>query len=66
VNTKTSQEIPKLRIKETDASFYTGMSRIWLRTQRMKGSGPAYLKIGRAVLYDIRDLDTWLESKKVG
>ncbi len=31
----------------------------------MKGGGPDYLKVGRAVLYDIRDLDRWLESKKV-
>jgi len=58
-------DIPKLRIKDPDAAKYTGLSEIYLRTLRMKGGGPDYLKVGRAVLYDVRDLDRWLESKKV-
>lgn len=58
-------EIPKLRIKDPDAATYTGLSKIYLRTLRMKGEGPDYIKVGRAVLYDVRDLDRWLESKKV-
>jgi predicted DNA-binding transcriptional regulator AlpA len=54
------------RLKEPDAAKYIGMSRPWLRLSRMKGNGPPHLKISRAVRYDIRDLDKWLESKRIG
>ena len=60
------QKSPKQRIPEKEAAPYIGMSEMYLRVARMKGGGPPYLKIGRAVRYDVRDLDKWLETKKVG
>lgn len=56
---------PKQRIPEKEAAPYIGMSKMYLRISRMRGDGPPYLKIGRAVRYDVRDLDRWLESKRV-
>lgn len=56
---------PRLRLIEADAGKYIGFSRPWLRLQRMRGTGPAYLRIGRSIRYDIRDLDAWLESHRV-
>jgi hypothetical protein len=41
------------------------MSAIWLRLMRMRREGPAYFKISRRVVYDVRELDKWLESKRV-
>jgi hypothetical protein len=61
----TNEQIPKNRIKERDAAQYIGMSVPYLRLSRMNGGGPPYLKISRAVRYDLRDLDKWLETKKV-
>ncbi len=66
MNKSNPQEIPQLRVKEPEAARYSCVAPITLRTLRMRGKGPAYLKIGRAVVYDIRDLDKWLESKRVG
>jgi hypothetical protein len=28
----------------------------------VSGGGPAFIKLGRAVVYDTRDLDAWLAS----
>jgi predicted DNA-binding transcriptional regulator AlpA len=57
--------LPRLRVIEAEASQYIGMSRPWLRLQRMHGTGPAYIRIGRAIRYDVRDLDVWLSSHRV-
>jgi predicted DNA-binding transcriptional regulator AlpA len=56
------------RIKEADASRYIGMSRPWLRLKRMSGQegGPPFIKISRSVVYDVRDLDAWLDRHRVG
>jgi predicted DNA-binding transcriptional regulator AlpA len=61
-----NETTPQLRITEKDTSKYTGMSRSFLRIARMRGKGgPPYIKIGRAVRYDIRDLDQWLADRRV-
>jgi predicted DNA-binding transcriptional regulator AlpA len=60
-----NEQIPNNRIKERDAARYIGMSVPFLRLSRMNGAGPSFLKLGRAVRYDIRDLDSWLNSKRV-
>jgi predicted DNA-binding transcriptional regulator AlpA len=56
---------PKKILNEEEASHYIAMSRPWLRIQRVRHSGPNYLKIGRSVRYSVSDLDSWLESKRV-
>jgi hypothetical protein len=61
----TNQTIPQNRIKEKDAARYIGMSVPYLRISRMNGNGPSYLKIGRAIRYDVADLDRFLESRRV-
>jgi predicted DNA-binding transcriptional regulator AlpA len=53
------------RLTEAETSHYIAMSRPWLRLRRMRGEGPPYIKIGRAVRYDIRDLDDWLNKHRV-
>jgi hypothetical protein len=62
---KNNTNIQRERLTEAEAAMYICMSRVWLRVQRMRGTGPAYIKIGRAVRYDIRDLDKWLEAHRV-
>lgn len=32
--------------------------------QRLSGDGPPYIKIGRKVLYDPRDVRAWLNQRK--
>ena len=35
-----------------------------LANQRMRGEGPPYLKFDRRVLYDVKDLEQWLEQRR--
>ena len=52
----------KLTIKET--ATYLAVSKSWLDKRRLDGNGPAYLKLGRRVVYDIIDLENWAASNK--
>ena len=53
---------------EKDTAKYIGMSRSFLRQDRVNGphgnrtSGPPYIRVGRRILYRRSDLDTWLEG----
>lgn len=53
---------PRLRTKE--AAAYCGSSKSTFEKYRLTGEGPVYSKIGRVVVYDLADIDAWLESKK--
>lgn len=61
----------KRSLTEKEAAEYIGMSRSFLRQDRMNGirenrtPGPNYVKIGRAVRYLKEELDKWLENYKV-
>lgn len=51
----------KLRnIRTQAAADYLGLSKSLLDKMRCYGSGPAYTKLGRAVIYNTADLDAWL------
>jgi hypothetical protein len=65
MSNQDNQQNSKLRIKEGEAAPYIGMSVPFLRLSRMHGGGPPYLKIGRSVRYDVRDLDNWLHARRV-
>ena len=49
-----------------ETSEFLGMSTHWVKAARQKPelAGPPFLKIGNAVRYDIRDLDTWLDQRR--
>lgn len=55
-------------LSEQQAAIYTGMSVSYLQKARCNGPtgnrtpGPAFKKIGNRVIYDIADLDAWLDS----
>jgi predicted DNA-binding transcriptional regulator AlpA len=46
------------------ASAHTGLSESTLEKLRITGGGPAFLKLGRVVVYDSADLDAWLASRR--
>lgn len=52
-------------IRVTQAADYCGVSTSFLNHARCKGGGPAYVKLGSAVIYSTDDLDAWLESRRV-
>lgn len=43
-----------------EAADYVGLGKSTLDKFRLTGRGPRFVKIGRRVLYDVRDLDGWL------
>ena len=58
-------------LTEIDAAKYIGMSRSFLRQDRMNGfrerrtRGPVFIRIGRQIRYHLVDLDAWLEEHRV-
>jgi predicted DNA-binding transcriptional regulator AlpA len=53
------------KLRAPDAATYIGLSTSTLAKMRLRGDGPAYAKAGpRIVVYDLRDLDDWLSSRR--
>lgn len=52
------------RVDTKGASKHVGSAESTLNKLRVYGGGPRYIKIGRRVLYDIADLDAWIEQNK--
>jgi predicted DNA-binding transcriptional regulator AlpA len=52
------------RLNAQDAADYVGVSKSTLEKLRTAGGGPRYIKLSKKVLYDVEDLDRWLESRK--
>jgi predicted DNA-binding transcriptional regulator AlpA len=58
-------------LTEIDAAKYIGMSRSFLRQDRMNGfrerrtRGPVFIRIGRQIRYHVADLDAWLDEHRV-
>ncbi|MFD2675989.1 helix-turn-helix transcriptional regulator [Camelimonas lactis] len=51
-----------LRVKA--AAHYVGVSKSFLDKARCYGGGPAFFKIGAAVVYAKSDLDTWMADRR--
>jgi predicted DNA-binding transcriptional regulator AlpA len=52
------------KFNEHEAAEYVGLSRSTLSKRRVFGGGPKYLKLGRRVVYETRDLDVWLNARR--
>ncbi len=46
------------------AAEYTGSTSATLIKYRWLGKGPRFIKLGRKVLYDIDELDRWIEASR--
>jgi predicted DNA-binding transcriptional regulator AlpA len=52
-------------LRTSGAAAITGLSISTLNKLRCAGGGPVFLKLGRAVRYDPRDLNEWLSGKRL-
>lgn len=52
------------KLSTSEAAEYLGLSESTLSKRRVFGGGPKYLKLGRRVVYDTRDLDKWLDAHR--
>ncbi len=46
------------------AADYLGLSKSTLEKLRVTGGGPIFASLGRAVVYDVADLDAWVVANK--
>tara|TARA_R110001583_G_scaffold10423_2_gene48228 strand:+ start:246 stop:440 length:195 start_codon:yes stop_codon:yes gene_type:complete len=53
------------RLRTAAAAEYIGLAKTTLEKLRFTGGGPVYIKLGNAVVYDTRDIDSWLEQNRV-
>ncbi len=48
-----------------EAAEYVGLSPSTLEKLRLTGGGPRFVRLGgRAIGYDVRDLDMWLDEQR--
>jgi predicted DNA-binding transcriptional regulator AlpA len=52
------------KLRRPEAAALIGISPRTLEKLAVTGGGPSYYKIGATVLYDIADLEAWLEKHK--
>ena len=56
---------------EKEAAEYLGMSRSYLRQDRMNGAlknqtpGPSFCRFGKMIRYAIEDLDKWIDKNMI-
>jgi predicted DNA-binding transcriptional regulator AlpA len=59
-----SLETPARKLRVTEAAAFLSVSKSWLDKTRGTGNGPAYIKAGRRVVYDLSDLESWAAQQK--
>ncbi|MBF0179795.1 MAG: helix-turn-helix domain-containing protein [Magnetococcales bacterium] len=52
-------------LKRPGAAAYLAIGVSTLEKMALTGGGPRFIKLGKTVVYDPHDLDSWLESRKV-
>ena len=52
------------RLRTPAAADYLGYAESTLEKKRLSGDGPPFIRLGRAIVYDTRDLDEWLAGRR--
>jgi predicted DNA-binding transcriptional regulator AlpA len=52
------------KLDTVEAADYLGLGKSTLDKLRVSGGGPAFIKIGKRVVYDPADLDAWFSQHK--
>src|SRR4051794_8665787 len=52
------------RLRTPAAADYLGYSEATLEKKRLTGGGPPFIRLGRTIVYDTRDLDSWLAARR--
>lgn len=55
---------PNQKLETPEAAAYVGNATKTLEKWRVVGGGPRFIKNGRKVVYEVADLDAWLESRR--
>jgi len=59
-------DLPFRLLTTEEAAVCLSVSEHWLKASRFRPEldGPPFVKIGRTVRYDLRDLEAWVASRK--
>lgn len=60
------EHAPTDKLDTPAAAKYCGVGKSTLEKMRLVGGGPTYLKPTRSVVYQVSDLDAWLNSRRCG
>jgi predicted DNA-binding transcriptional regulator AlpA len=52
------------RLTVREAADYLRFAKSTLDNWRSKGRGPRFSKLGKKILYDVRDLDKWFDDNR--
>ena len=52
------------RLHRKQAAHYLGMSVSWLDKARLHGGGPIFISIGGRIVYDLKDLEDFLQRNR--
>lgn len=52
------------KFSNDEAAVYTGLAPSTLSKLRCVGGGPVFIKCGRRVVYDRRDLDAFMDARR--
>jgi predicted DNA-binding transcriptional regulator AlpA len=52
------------RLRTPAAADYLGYAESTLEKKRLTGDGPPFIRLGRVIVYDTRDLDSWLAERR--
>lgn len=55
---------PHTKLVTEDAAAYVGSARKTLEKYRVVGGGPPFIKNGRKVVYQVSDLDRWIDARR--
>jgi len=59
------QNTQSLRLSERDAASFLGITQRTLQDWRLNRRGPAFIRLGRRIAYDSRDLEHFLAANRV-
>jgi predicted DNA-binding transcriptional regulator AlpA len=62
--TKKTEVVPDV-LDTKAAAQYLGVSHQWLEVARVRGTGPAFVRVGRCVRYRKETIDRWLADQEV-
>lgn len=61
---QAQSQTDKRMMQTVEAAAYCGSSASTFEKLRLTGGGPRYVKLGRRVVYDPADLDSWLAAHR--
>lgn len=62
--TETRPALSERKFSVPEAAAHLGISKSFLDKARTAGTGPHFLKLGRRVVYDRKDLESWASGNR--